>query len=739
MFQKTWPILTIMMLLAAAGAVSAQEDQTPMARLVHFDDSFEIVITDSEGFEIYADYGIELPPGSQIVTKQSSAEIRLEPNGTIIRLAPQSDFTVKTLQGRDSEPVNQFALAAGKLRAVAARAAGGENRYSIDTPAAVCGVRGTDFGLAVQPEQSDSAFVKEGKIDFTSKRAEKTISLSAGQAADAFSSTFEPISLSPAQMSERLSGLDFQELSPSTVPGQTRTSAEEEPAEEEEPAASSEPAKSASAQPAGDQESAETDKEEAKEKAKDSFLSDLGNFLGMEMGTTTINDTVYSKLVLQPRIQIGKLDTVLYLPVIYSSNMFDPDDWYKPAGNYEWSFGSDQDDALDATADFARDLALKFRYLQYGDPAIDNFFFGIGNLNTMTIGHGILMRDYANDADFPAVRKLGVNFRGTGSRMGIEGVSDDLTDIDILGSRVFFRPIKDTDLLTVGFSSVVDLYPAGDLPDPEAYGDPLFVSGAADVELFKINTDAFDLMGYVDGGAMLPIYRTSPGDDVNGDPIGSGPALDAVLEGTSFRNYGVLAGVQGKMTILNWMLEYRYYEGTFKPSFFGPDYDRRRASYVNTINTYLKDPSNPEFDTYNMGIYGQGDFTLLDHITFTGGYFWPWTIDAGGDIQFSYDDSLKLSLALEQGLLPIDVHGSVSYERSRFVETLAEPDKDLNLFDSNTIFTGELIYPVSPTLDLAFLLSTAAVRDSEGNIQYRADGVTPEITPTVDIETRLSF
>jgi len=46
--------------------------------------------------------------------------------------------------------------------------------------------------------------------------------------------------------------------------------------------------------------------------------------------------------------------------------MFNSSDWYHPGGNDEWSFGRDQTGLTDQVADFARDLLLKIRYVEYG-------------------------------------------------------------------------------------------------------------------------------------------------------------------------------------------------------------------------------------------------------------------------------------------------------------------------------------------------------------------------------------
>ena len=56
-----------------------------------------------------------------------------------------------------------------------------------------------------------------------------------------------------------------------------------------------------------------------------------------------------------------------------------------------------------------KDLALKVKYLEYGNQQFDPFFIKVGNLASFTLGHGMLMNDYANDSEFPAVRKVGLD------------------------------------------------------------------------------------------------------------------------------------------------------------------------------------------------------------------------------------------------------------------------------------------------------------------------------------------
>lgn len=751
------PIFLLLPCLMAFGQTADEAggitDREPSAVLEYFDDPFELEIMDSDGFEIYADYGVELLPGTTVSTKSSSAEIRLNPNGTIIKLAAETQFTVETLQGRSQAQENSFQIATGKLRTIAARVAGQENRYSIKTPSAVCGVRGTDFGMEVIPGSSDSVFVKEGLVEFGKKDGAGLIQLGAGQFADAFAAVFEPVQMSMEQMDSLFSNLDFEKLDTNQVPGkgqQVSAAEEEEPEEEEEEAVEEEEEEEneevaeedASDESESDEDTAPVeavattpDSSETKPEKESApaetppWLSAFGDMLGMELGTVSINDQVYSKLVLQPQIQIGKLSMALYLPVIYSSNLFDPSDWYKPSGNSEWSFGTDKSDALGASYDFLRDLSLKIKYIQYGNPDMDNFFFGIGNLSTMTIGHGILMRNYANDSDFPSTRKLGLNFRVSGYRMGIEGISDDLTQNNIVGTRIFLKPFGGKDILNFGISSIVDIAPDSD----NEYGNPYLITLAADTELFKINTSLFSLMAFIDGGTIIPYYR----NDVNG--ISSGFRTQMFYNNAQINNFAVMGGLRGKMLIMKWSLEYRYFKGIFKPGFFGANYDRERKAYAQQVMNYLMDPSLEEFQNQSMGIYGEAAFSLFKSIFFEAGYFWPWAFDSDGNFINSWDDTLLLTLSLEKGLLPIDIEGAVTYEKKHFAETIVDSDINFSLFDSNTVFKGELVYPVSSSLNLAFVISSAIERNQSGEIIYKEDGITPNMVPTIGVESRLSF
>ncbi|GAH61918.1 unnamed protein product, partial [marine sediment metagenome] len=257
-------------------------------------------------------------------------------------------------------------------RAVAARVTGNE-RYNFRGQCATCGVRGTDFGMQIIAGIEgvvEEAFVFAGEIEYTLIETGESILVKAGEFASAVADVFQSLAMSEEKKADLLGKLSFKSLVPEEIP----QIIEEVPGEEE----------------VAEEEEAGIDEKGFLHK----FLTEV---LGFEIGSITIGDEIFGKAVLTPTFSIGKLTLSLYLPIIYRTNMLDPGDWYHPKGNDEWSFGTDQDGVLPIVKDALSDLALKFKYVQWGELR-DPFFLKVGNVSNFTIGHGLIMRDYANDS-----------------------------------------------------------------------------------------------------------------------------------------------------------------------------------------------------------------------------------------------------------------------------------------------------------------------------------------------------
>jgi hypothetical protein len=670
--------------------------------------------------------GDSVPVGATIVTGPgTSAELKLKPNGTIIKLAKSTSFTVAGLASTPKDK-NAFTVVAGKIRAVAAKGA----QYQVSSQTAVCAVRGTDFSFAVDEGSRAVLMVAKGLVQFD-KTDEAgallgSIPVAAGEAADAFADAFASFKYSAEQFSEQFGDVNFMKLLESDVPETAGESAETVAA----------PAEITPAQAA----STLTPDKAAVESGLVKWLRES---LGFEMGSVTIDGSTYSKAVVQPNLALGKAKLGLYLPVIYTSNLFDPADWYRPAGNDEWSFGYSHfksGDYLGGAKDLAIDLALKVKYFEYGTQLKDPFFVKVGNLQDMTLGHGLIMRNYANDTDFPSVRRLGFNMGLDSGSGGFELVANDLTNplAEIFGARVYIRPVPSFKL-AFGLSAIVDW-------DPASVGSGIGIPTGAlkligtglDIDLPIVQSPLLGIRAFADGAVTLP-YTTQKIGQV--DP---GLQYQLVYDKNTgnIKNWGAAGGLLGNVLFIDWRLEYRYFTGYFKPSFFDSTYDRMRGQYAATYYNYLTAPTTFDTTPTIMGIYGEGGFKLLkDKIVFSFGYMYPWSLDAGAQ-NILANDEFHARFAIKKGLIPIfDVAGAITYDKRGLAKTIT--DGNFKLLDANTVFGGELLIPVpkTPNLDVAIIFKTIPVRDGSGNIVYDdpvAAGI-PQLKPSISIETRFHF
>ncbi|MEX2444713.1 MAG: FecR domain-containing protein [Alkalispirochaeta sp.] len=737
-------IVLVSVLFFAAAMAFAQSD--PVAILEYFDDDQELQIRDADDFDVNFYIGIALNPGDQIITEDTSAEIRLEPNGSIIRVSPDTRFIVEGLQGREGAQENSFAMERGRMRMVASRLIqGDESRYSVRTPTAVAGVRGTDFGLTAIPEQAEEGaetaeaaveelYVFSGEVAFESGLTGETISLGAGQRANVYDDQFQPQIMSEEEIQERREGLEFVTLDPADVPAPSEDS---EDTEEDEPAeVISEPVPEVSDEP----------EEEESDGVGDRLFENLARISGLQVGSVTINKETWAQAVFQPRFSVGRLSMELYLPITYRENLFDSGDWYQPEGNNEWSFGSDQDwsnEPLVALEDLATDVALKIKSLEFGTRG-DGFYFKTGNLSNLTVGQGLLMRNYANDTDFPTVRRIGFNLGFDLDRWGMETVVNDLADPEIYAGRIYFRPAMPVTSAAVGLSAITDIAPGNqpNLPAAEAVqsADPLFLNVGMDIEIPVIQREILSLTGFAEGGGLIPYLREDT--TYNGESINSGLKTDALVDFSSgeLKNFGWTAGVRGNVTFLDYRLEYRSFDGIFRPAFYGPSYDRLRGTYAEGTLDYLSDTEADRYDVRTMGVAGEAGASLLGLIYLSAGYSWPWEVTDTGTWQGSDQDEFLLSMDLQDGLLPFGIETGLTYRRTHFAATVAGwgEYEDATLFDADTTLNGYAAYPFNDVVRIVAQVTTAAVRDEEGDIDYDDSG-RPRMAPTVAIQTQIGF
>jgi len=744
--------ILILLLLLPTFMVAQAKTAAPGAQkmILEFVDGpdFKVMAADNSVKKLNVDIneGDELPVGSTIITGAgTSAELRLKPNGTIIKLAKSTSFKVAGLASTVKDK-NAFALLSGKIRAVAAKGA----QYQVSSQTAVAAVRGTDFSFEVVEGATAQLMVAKGLVQFDkideAGAVLASLPVAEGEAANALADNFAAFKYSAEEFAQQFGDVGFQKLLESDVP-EIAPEAAAAATEAAVPGSSTAPQELTPGQAAA----VLTPDKAAVESGLAKWLREA---LGFEIGSVTINDTTYSKAIIQPNLAVGKVKLGLYLPIIYSSNLFDSQDWYHPNGNDEWSFGSKQfanKDYAGGALDAATDLALKIKYFEYGTQLKDPFFIKLGNLEDLTLGHGLIMRNYANDTGFPSIRRLGFEMGLDNPGGGFELVANDLTNPEIFGARFFFRPVPDFKL-AIGLSGVVDWDPASANPTlvvpstllPMASDGLKLIGAGVDLDLPIIQSSLLGIRAFADGAVVLPYTTEQIGDR------GSGLQYQLFYDSESgeFKNWGAAAGLLGNVLFIDWRLEYRYFTGDFRPAFFDSTYDRLRGTYALQYYNSIIAPTSATTPT-TMGIYGEGGFKLLnDKLIFSLGYMWPWSLEAGSDLQKQVtesSDEFHARLTIKKGLIPIfDVAGAITYDKRGLAKSIA--DKNFSLLDYNSLFGGELDIPVpkTPNLDLAIIFQTVPVLNGDGSIDYTAPGAkaatgTPALKPSVTIETRFHF
>lgn len=714
MYKKI-KILSILLILFIGTGAFAQEDP-PVIMMDYY--NLDLRLPDDEIVyeeELYEGYPVAV--GSTISTLDGGyAEIELY-DGTIIKIDEMTDFVVEQIMDRDGAEKNIFSLVVGRFRSVVESATKGDN-YQFNGISSVCGVRGTDLSMWVDAGiNMDSVFILDGVVDYTNKATGQTIKVTKDLMANTFDSMFQTKAIPDDFMNILNKGLKFNKLDPSKIKGKEPEPTQ--PPEEKDSGADTVPDTGTDIDTIIDEE------EEYRAPDMPDWLS---NLLGMEIGSITIGDKTYAKAVLQPTFSVGPLKTSLYLPLIYEHNMFDPDYWYKPKGNNEWSFGTDQEEPIDMVGDFLSDLFLKIKYIQWGEQR-DPFWIKVGNMSDFTIGHGLIMKNYANDADFPQIRRIGVNLGMDFPSGGFEVISNDITEIvtspRIFGTRGYLRPFAPGMPLALGLTLIADFNPGSDLPKisventptADEIGNPMFINLGFDVDYPFIESDFLSIIGFADIAAMLPYFLTKGAGAYSS--ITAGPHFEAIIpeDGSGVRNYGFFTGFMGNILFIDYVLDFRYFTGTFKPQFFSTAYDRSSGDRAVETADYIRSPSTSE--DIVMGVYMEGGYTLDKVFSIEIGYMFPMTIDTLGDFTFMEgEDTLHAKFTISSDVIPfIDLSGSISYDRSYFLKMLAgetsPTGRDLDWFDEYTVFGGEIIYGVNDNVDIALLLTSPVSIDEE--------------------------
>ncbi|TFG85465.1 MAG: hypothetical protein E4H20_00015 [Spirochaetales bacterium] len=294
------------------------------------------------------------------------------------------------------------------------------------------------------------------------------------------------------------------------------------------------------------------------------WAQDEGGFnfqAGIVLGTDVITDQAgnpetWNNLGFQPDLGFGKFGigfdfTMRFHLMPSDSEAIEvyPGDWVP---DYEGSGKS--------LLDLYLPKIMYFRYGMRGDP----LYAKLGSIEDLTLGNGFIVGNYANTRFLPGQRIFGLQLNLDGGLfdfpfVGLELLTGNLAQLDVIGGRLYIRPMVTTGLplledLQVGVTAAMD-------NKPELYVDtplgnaPVAVYGA-DLFLPLIKSQLFPLAAFTEI-AFEPNDRT-------GFMVGAGGRLVGII------TYGAQLRILG---------------AGFIPVYFDANYDVFRALKSDIMET----------------------------------------------------------------------------------------------------------------------------------------------------------
>lgn len=711
--------LPVLLAVCAVCATAGTEENSPI--LEYFDEASEIEIIDSEGFAVRELYpGMNIGKGDSIITGASSVEIRLPGSKGIVKIAGKSQFRIDGVEDVHGFTNTELFLASGKIRVIKFPAS--RSAYTVGTPSALLTVHEpSDFGVSVIEGALESAAILEGAALFA-KNTGESIGLEKGRTADIYAPVFLPFTLSAQRKEEFFFDMNFVQLNVEEIARASSAHPTEEEEESESFFSSLLNPRPASAE-------------------KDKTASGLTFHLGLRLSMLLVDRKNYGLAAAMPSLEYKGFGAGLYLPLVFPKK---DNPW-----DYDWDFGTNRErhpERSEREKDLARDLSLKLGFLEYGEPG-DVFFLRAGSIHNLTLGRGLLVSRYSNDADFPLLPRTGARIGVDGGEAGFDVFLTDIAQPDIFGGRVFIRE-KFLLAFEAGFSAAADRKPRRDLPAHSAQAgavDPTLMGISADLSAGLVDTEEASFALFAEGGALIPWLQDTT--------LFTGPAGSRVYEkgfitevfydrsrNEKFANYGISAGIQGNIAALHYTLEYRRSQGIFRHGYFGPLYHRLRSTEIDRLELWLTDPASPEFAVTTTGVYAELGVRLPRKLRIIAGYYAAFEKNRSAYSASSFD-TLELELALDKNLIPLPVlenlFASLSYNRQMFAHALRRKDgENFRLIDERTLITAQAGLSLTRNLDLLLGLTTMTRKTPDGRAVYGKSGL-PEWDRVVSMETRV--
>ena len=212
------------------------------------------------------------------------------------------------------------------------------------------------------------------------------------------------------------------------------------------------------------------------------------------MGSATINGEIYNQISIRPEIPIGKLGIGLDLYLYFNDQGI-----YK--GNWDFQ---------DSKASY-QTIIDKIYYIRWGHPG-EPLYFRVGGLDQVSLGYGILVKNYSNTMQYPEIRRIGLDYRmQLNNKISMQIIHSDFKNLvpGVLGGRVEYNTSSRFD---IGLSVVGDANQYAGLSDRDRDNVPDALDDFPDNAAWMIDTDGDGLADHdslefdVDGDGLDTFY-----------------------------------------------------------------------------------------------------------------------------------------------------------------------------------------------------------------------------------------
>lgn len=401
--------------------------------------------------------------------------------------------------------------------------------------------------------------------------------------------------------------------------------------------------------------------------------------LGFVFGSQTINGSNYNVLKIQPDLDFGMfgfgLDLNLEFDINLNLRMTEYNTWQA------W--------------------LSKITYVRVGKKG--NFkelpvYVQLGGNKMFMLGNGFILSGYNNMLNYPAVKKVGLAFDMDFTYVGFETLVDNLFDFDILGGRLYVRPLKTTKIplfenLEFGATVAADIDPQNPAPPADrpyeftdtASGSNVTIWGL-DVGLPVLDIGVVNMKAYLDFASIV------------------GKGTGEVL--------GVAGSVLG---LIPYRLEARLLQPGFLPNYFDVFYDTTRSIKYATLDSVT--------NLYFGLMFLSGFAYTKDNKTLAAALIQIEDKDLGST---NINAELAFSLVVDKELLFNTAAATFTWSRKNIINF-----SDIFSYeDVNSIMSLSVSYFISQNLSIDLLYTRTFQLDETG-------AVIPFTTTTIN--TRIEF